>query len=180
MGLLQEGPVSDRDRSFQGGGEEESQRSDLSLPPRTGVSSIQSARARERTLAAGIEAQPELQRRGRCSQSLATNPRLTKRRPEAAFCLFLALRISAVARTYHGINRVAPLRYLHVDCDSRRRSQQPSVQSSHLIERLLSEGRTALVCRCGHDKCARSLFVFHEPNSAVAALKWQVGFLLER
>jgi len=24
------------------------------------------------------------------------------------------------------------------------------------------------------------LFVFHEPNSAVAALKWQVGFLLER
>ena len=51
---------------------------------------------------------------------------------------------------------------------------------NRLVERLLSEGRTAIVCRGGHTNCARSLFVFHESNTAVEALKWHVGFLLER
>jgi hypothetical protein len=51
---------------------------------------------------------------------------------------------------------------------------------NRLIERLLCEGRAALVCRCGRDNCARSLFIFHEPNSTVAALTWHGGCLLER
>lgn len=55
-----------------------------------------------------------------------------------------------------------------------------STPYNRLIERLLSEGRTALVCGCCGENCARSLFVFHEPKTAVEALKWHVGFLLER
>ena len=51
---------------------------------------------------------------------------------------------------------------------------------SRLIERLLSEGRTPIVCMCSAENCARSLFVFHEADAAVDALKWHVGFLLER
>jgi len=51
---------------------------------------------------------------------------------------------------------------------------------NRLIERLLSEGRTAMVCECSTENCARSLFVFHEADAGVDALQWHVGFLLER
>jgi len=51
---------------------------------------------------------------------------------------------------------------------------------NRLIERLLSEARTALVCRWSRDNWARSLFVFHESSTAVQALKGHVVFLLDR
>lgn len=49
-----------------------------------------------------------------------------------------------------------------------------------LIERLLADGRAALVCECGYENCPRSLFVFHEQKTAAEALRWHIEFLLER
>lgn len=73
-----------------------------------------------------------------------------------------------------------PLRYDVSMAIAIRDDVANAVPYNRLIERLLSEGRTALVCRCSRDNCARSLFVFHESNTAGEALKWHVGFLLER
>jgi len=51
---------------------------------------------------------------------------------------------------------------------------------NRLIERVLSEGRIALVWHCPGENCLRSLFVFHNANTKVEALRYNVHSLLGR
>jgi hypothetical protein len=93
---------------------------------------------------------------------------------------FLFLLEAPAYSLYSSRSSLLPLRYDVSMAIAIRDDVANGPPYNRLIERLLSEGRTALVCRCSHHNCARSLFVFHESNTAAEALKWHVGFLLER
>ena len=51
---------------------------------------------------------------------------------------------------------------------------------ARIIERLLSERRTVVVCQCPEESCGRSMFVFYEGHANLTALEHHVLFFLTR